>query len=68
MNRPARRSCDARDKAAPLIAQGAALAAEKAPQVADIAAEKAAESKEAAAAKAAELSGEPKKKHRLASC
>jgi hypothetical protein len=56
---------DARDKATPLIAQSAALAAEKASLAADLAAEKAAQGKELAAAKAAELSGKPQKKHRL---
>ncbi len=56
---------DARDKATPLIAQSAALAAEKASQAADLASAKAAEGKELASAKAAELTGKPKKKHRL---
>jgi hypothetical protein len=56
---------DARDKATPLIAQSAALVAEKASQAADLAAEKAAEGKDLAAAKAAELTGKPQKKHRL---
>jgi hypothetical protein len=56
---------DARDRATPLIAQGAALAADKASQVADLASARAQEGKELASAKAAELSGKPKKKHRL---
>ena len=57
---------DARDKATPLIAQGAALAAEKASQAADLAADKAAQGKQLAATKAAELTGKPqKKKHPL---
>jgi ElaB/YqjD/DUF883 family membrane-anchored ribosome-binding protein len=67
---------DARDKATPLIAQSAALAAEKASLAAelasqkaslaaDLAAEKAAQGKQLAASKAAELTGKPQKKHRL---
>jgi hypothetical protein len=56
---------DARDRATPLIAAGAAVAAEKASQAADLAATKAAQGKELASAKAAELTGKPKKKHRL---
>ena len=57
---------DARDRATPLIAQGAALAADKASRAADLAATKAAQGKELASTKATELTGKPKKKkHRL---
>jgi hypothetical protein len=56
---------DARDRATPLIAQGAALAADKASRAADLAATKAAQGKELASTNATELTGKPKKKHRL---
>jgi hypothetical protein len=56
---------DARDKAAPLLAQSAAIASGRASAAVELAADKAAAGRDLAAAKAAELRGEPKKKHRL---
>ena len=56
---------DARAKAVPLAAAGAAAAAKGAAAAADLAAQKAAEGRDLANAKAAELEGKGKKKHRL---